>query len=300
MQYIVPIIPYDYAALQRVIREIRQRYPFLRTQIFGKSVCGRCLTALTLGSGNDCVLFAAAFHGQEWITSYIALKFLSRLCHMEENNMHWRAKAVSKILMSRRVVIIPTINPDGVNIALHGAESAGSYALCVNKVSGGSLHDWNANARGVDLNHNFNAGWYTLREIERGAGVCSPSPRRYGGAYPESEPETRALTNLTMCENPNRVFAMHSQGEEIYWEYGGIKPDGAKRLALSLAAESGYKLIKNSGLASHGGYKDWFIKEFCRPGFTLEFGKGQNPLPLRHFESIYEKAEDMLLLAALG
>ena len=53
------------------------------------------------------------------------------------------------------------------------------------------------------------------------------------------------------------------------------------------------------GLASHGGFKDWFIQEMGRPGFTLEMGKGENPLPLSDFEGIYEKAQEMLLLAAL-
>ncbi len=31
---------------------------------------------------------------------------------------------------------------------------------------------------------------------------------------------------------------------------------------------------------SYGGYKDWFIQDFNRPGYTLELGEGQNPLPM--------------------
>ena len=51
-------------------------------------------------------------------------------------------------------------------------------------------------------------------------------------------------------------------------------------MAEVLASSSGYRLSRQQGLASHGGMKDWFIREFSRPGFTVELGKGVNPLPL--------------------
>lgn len=40
---------------------------------------------------------------------------------------------------------------------------------------------------------------------------------------------------------------------------------------------------------SHAGYKDWFIQEFRRPGFTIELGKGVNPLPISQFDVLYEE-----------
>ncbi|MDR3345121.1 MAG: M14 family metallocarboxypeptidase, partial [Oscillospiraceae bacterium] len=289
----VPIIPYDDAAVQTVAGDLLRRYPFLRARIFGRSVCGRHLRAYTLGRGTDCMIFAAAFHGQEWITSYIALRFLSGMCKLWETDADWQGKSLRKILQSRRIVVIPGVNPDGVEIALHGAAAAYEFAQSVEQISGGDLQDWNANARGVDINHNFDAGWRILQGLEQAAGISSPAPRRYGGPYPNSEPETRALVRLTRRENPARVFALHSQGEEIFWEYGGVYLEGAEKLAHALANTSGYELIKNDGLASHGGYKDWFIKAFRRPGFTFEFGKGRNPLPLDEFADIYNKAENM-------
>lgn len=70
-------------------------------------------------------------------------------------------------------------------------------------------------------------------------------------------------------------------------------------MAKIFSASSDYRLVENDGLASHGGFKDWFISEFGRPAFTFEIGKGENPLPLSDFEQIYEKLEETLLLAAL-
>jgi g-D-glutamyl-meso-diaminopimelate peptidase len=272
----------------------------MRAHIFGRSVCGRNLIAYTFGSGRDSVLFAAAFHAQEWMTSYIALRLMAKLCDMLKLNERWRGKNIREMLCLRRIVIVPLVNPDGVEIALHGTANACEFAQSVEKITGGDLSDWNANARGVDLNHNFDAGWKILQKMERAAGVSGPAPRRYGGPCPASEPETRAIIRLTYKENPRRVFAMHSQGEELFWEYGGSRVPGAKALANALVKESGYMLVENDGLASHGGYKDWFIKKFGRPGFTFEFGLGKNPLPLDSFEETYDKAEQMLLLAALG
>ena len=73
----------------------------------------------------------------------------------------------------------------------------------------------------------------------------------------------------------------------------------ASALFLVLAAVSGYAVADPDENASHGGFKDWFIDTFARPGLTLELGLGQNPLPLRHFEAIYAKAREMLLLSVL-
>ena len=116
---------------------------------------------------------------------------------------------------------------------------------------------------------------------------------------PESEPETVALVNLTRSRRPRAVIALHSQGEEIFWEYGCKKPPESERLARIFAAASGYTLVENSGLASHGGYKDWFIECFDRPGFTVEIGKGENPLPLSDFDDILKDTVPMLTLAAM-
>ena len=52
------------------------------------------------------------------------------------------------------------------------------------------------------------------------------------------------------------------------------------------------------GITSCRGFKDWFIETYDRPGFTVEIGKGTNPLPLEQFPEIYRKLRELLLLAA--
>ena len=70
-------------------------------------------------------------------------------------------------------------------------------------------------------------------------------------------------------------------------------------MADALAASSGYKVCQPSGLASHGGFKDWFINAKSRPGFTIEVGVGENPLPIQMLEPIYDKIKEMMIVAML-
>ena len=62
---------------------------------------------------------------------------------------------------------------------------------------------------------------------------------------------------------------------------------------------SGYAAADTPYSASFAGYKDWFIQSFRRPGFTVEAGRGANPLPLADFDGIYERVRGILTLGAL-
>lgn len=64
-------------------------------------------------------------------------------------------------------------------------------------------------------------------------------------------------------------------------------PDSA--LAERLAAASGYHLTSPPPESANGGYRDWFMAEYRRPGFTIEAGRGENPLPQRDLPALYEE-----------
>ena len=289
----------DAGAVRGMIYALRGRYGFLDAIPIGRSALGREIMGLVVGSGRERVLYAAAFHGQEWLTSLVLLRLCEDICDALEQEGCIADMDFRQALSGRSLILIPQVNPDGVEIALHGSDSAGEYASQV-ACLGGDIHGkWQANARGVDINHNFNAGWELLGEIERAKGIDGPAPRQWRGPAPESEPETAAITGFCRRVRMRHVLALHSQGEEIYWRYGNHTPSRSRIMAEIMGATSGYKVADPEGLASHGGFKDWFIDEMHRPGFTLEMGKGENPLPLRDFEEIYEKAQEMLLLAAL-
>ncbi len=126
---------------------------------------------------------------------------------------------------------------------------------------------------GVDINHNFNAGWAALQLQERAAGIGAESPAM-------GRPSTRKRTRNQSHDGalpPLPVPACDSApfpGEEIYWDYGPRTPERSRLMAEILASASGYTVARPSGLASAGGFKDWFIEETGRPGFTIELGRG--------------------------
>lgn len=288
----------DAGAVQGMLRALGHEYPFLRVVPVGGSVLGREIPAIILEKGEQTVVMAAAFHGQEWITSLVLLQLCGDICAAMAAGQRLVGLDIRQAAAGRRLVLVPQVNPDGVEIALHGAASAGRFAPVVARLGGNRPGLWQANARGVDINHNFPAGWKALHKMEKEKGITGPSPRQWGGPCPVSEPETDAMICLCRKLCPRHVVALHTQGEEIYWKYGTRTPPQAHLMAQVMADASGYKAASPSGLASHGGFKDWFIEETGRPGFTLEMGRGKNPLPLSDFEALYEKAQEMLLLAA--
>lgn len=291
--------PADSGTVRGLLAALCGRYRFLELQPVGRSVLGRDIYGLLIGGGRERVLYAAAFHGQEWITSLVLLRLCEEICRALDGDGRLADMDFRRAMAGRCLVFIPQVNPDGVDIALRGSVTAGRFAAMVAEKGGDTPGLWQANARGVDINHNFDAGRAILQTMERESGIDGPSPRRWCGEAAESEPETKALTALCRRGDFRHVLALHSQGEEIYWQYGTRTPPYARMMANILASASGYVVADPEGLASHGGFKDWFIEETGRPAFTIELGRGVNPLPLGDFEALYAKAREMLLLAAL-
>lgn len=290
---------YDYFERQKLIKELCENFGFIKKIIIGKSCLGRDITALKIGSASEYCLIAAAFHGSERITSTILLMFLENLCNALKNDESMEGINIKKALYGRGVIFVPCVNPDGCDVAYMGAKAFGVTNYAIGQMCKNDFAHWNANIRGVDINHNFNAEWENLREMERNEGIYGPGPTRFGGYKPESEPETIALTELCKTVSIRQVIALHSQGEVIYWDFDGKQPPRSKKMAEIMATSSGYALDTPIGIAQGGGFKDWFISEFNRPGFTVELGKGTNPLPAETAYDIYSRVREMLVLSII-
>lgn len=299
MQRIVKSVDYDYGQMQKVIDALCCRNPDLQKISIGKSCAGRDITALKINSDTEYVLFVAAFHGSEHITSNILLFFVEEFITAFSQNRSLAGVNVRKALGNRGVIFVPRINPDGCEISIHGALGCDREVGKIYKMCGGDFTHWNANLRGVDINHNFDAGWQELHKLERREGIWGPAPTRFGGERPHSEPETVALINLCKEYNIHHAIALHSQGEVIYWSYNGLESKTSKRMAEIMAATSGYALDVPVGLAVGGGFKDWFISEYLRPAFTVEVGRGKNPLPVTDASKIYGDIREMLTISTI-
>ncbi|MGN0173195.1 MAG: M14 family metallocarboxypeptidase [Acutalibacteraceae bacterium] len=289
---------YNINEVINAIYRFGEEFSFVDVYSIGKSVLGRPILAVKIGVKDNCILYAGGFHGSERLTTLTNLLFIEDFCTALRNNADFSISSARNAIFNKSVIVVPCVNPDGYEISLNGAASAGALAPKIEQINGNNdIKYWNANANGVDINHNFDAGFEKMKEIERAGGITGPSPRRYGGTMPNSEPETQALVNLVERNNIVQAIAWHSQGEEIYWQYGENTPEKSFRLAQLFATSSGYKMAEPAPTASHAGFKDWLIEKYGKPAFTIEIGKGENPLDPSGVYDIYENLRELMLIS---
>ena len=291
--------PFGYGDLEEKMKKIKGAEGPVKAFVIGKSVLGRSIYALGMGQLRQSALMVGATHGLESITSALLMMFAEELMEALENRTQICGVDPRRVQESRGLIIVPMLNPDGVEIAQHGARGCLHLAKRIYDICDGHFERWQANARGVDLNHNFDAGWEKLRQMEISYGILKPAPTRFGGYRPMSEPEVKAIAHIISSFDIKTLYSFHSQGEEIYYHYGPHTPIQSKLMAQILASSSGYALSEPEGIASHGGLKDYFIQKYRRPGFTIEVGRGRNPLPPSDGPAIYGKIREMMTLAMI-
>ena len=298
-------VPMTYQLARDTAEEITRTYPVCGKRVLTTTAFGREIEALNIGSGGRTVLFTAAHHANEWITATVLLKFAEELSKaiMEGSELYGIPGRLFE--ENCQIFLVPMVDPDGVDLVT-GAIPEGSLQweqaarLSDNYPAIPFPKGWKANLLGVDLNLQYPAGWLQAREIKFSQGYTRPGPRDYVGRAPLTQKETRALADFTRYLDPALVLAFHTQGEEIYWQYDGIDVPGARALGEEFARLSGYALEDTPYESSFAGYKDWFIKTWRRPGFTIEAGREENPLPIDQFDSIYNACLGILTTAALG
>ena len=292
-----PVVPtgvsFGSAALEYSVRGLAARYPFLRLAEYGNSVAGRPLYLLRLGAGPTQVLYNAAHHANEWITSPLLLRFVETLCAAYAAGDGVFGYGAEALLAAVTLTVAPMVNPDGVDLVV-GALAEGPFYESARRFAAGYPDipfpaGWKANLQGVDLNLQYPAGWEQAREIKFAEGYVLPGPRDYVGPAALSAPESRALWRLASALGPALTISWHTQGGVIYWKYLDEAPAGAEAIGRRFAAASGYVLADVPYESGYAGFKDWFIEEFGRPGFTVEAGRGENPLPAGMFGEIWRE-----------
>ncbi len=297
-------VPMTHALCEQTILELTGSYPFCTTRVLTETEFGRTVRTLVIGSGPRQVIYSAAHHANEWITTPVILKFVEELAQAVVADGEIFGISARKLCEQVTIHTVPMVDPDGVDLVT-GAIAPGTPEYEQARDLGESYpqipfpRGWKANLAGVDLNLQYPAGWLQAREIKFSQGYTRPGPRDYVGRAPLDQPEALALADYTIEVDPALVLAYHTQGQVIYWQFGDTPVPGARALAEEFARVSGYAVEDTPFASSFAGYKDWFIRWFRRPGFTIEAGLGENPLPLSQFDQIYRDNLGILVTAAL-
>lgn len=233
-------------------------YPYEKG-VIGKSLKGQPIYYFgAVKTLHPIILVTGGVHAREYITTLLCQELLQKHARYGKRGS---------------VYFIPAVNPDGIKIAQNG------------------LPNYKANARGVDLNVNFDALW--------GKGVKNVRKRaeeNYIGKFPFSEPETIALKNFTCFLRPDITISYHSKGEEIYWNFFQDEKRKERDLFFAQIAQksTGYTLRTLKG--SSGGYKDWCIKKLKIPALTIEVGSDvlTHPLSEKFLPEIYDKNKNLI------
>lgn len=285
-------LDYNSYLVGAIAEGIKKRYPFIELVYLGKSVWGNMIYLIKVGVGEKEIFINAEHHANEWITTPLVFKFTEDFLKAYTEGGEISGFSAREIYNNITLFSVACVNPDGIDIVNDAVD--GERYESVKRISEDYENipfpsGWKANANGVDLNLNYPAGWERAREIKFSQGFTSPAPRDFVGSAPLSQPESIAMYDLTVRNLFMLTISYHTQGEVIYWKYQDFEPENSFEIGKILSDVSGYELSLTPPLSSYAGYKDWFIQTYNKPGYTVEAGLGNNPLPISEFDEIYEK-----------
>ena len=288
----------SYQEMMERLNDLQKEHETLNVTYVGQSVFGKSIPIITLGdkSAQKAVLYVSTHHACENICTSVLVRFIEDYLFAFERYAQIYGINLRYLHKMRRIYIVPMLNPDGVEYRLFGVKEDNPIRERIIGYNGGEdFSRWSANGRGVDLNHNYNADFEEYKELEKREGITG-GRTKYSGEYAESEPEVSALANFIRynIDEIEGVISLHTQGEEIYYKSGDKVPPRGEHVARLISRFTGYTLGVATGTSAYGGLTDWIIKEFNKPSFTIECGRGENPVPMTQFVDIYTKLKEIL------
>lgn len=230
-----------------------------------------------------------AHHGREWLTTSLIMEMLERYLEAYHNKQNYGSYPTS-IFDEVAIWFVPMVNPDGVTIQQQGLQQAPLHLhsdLFFENMFSPDFSKWKANGLGVDLNRQYPAGWEELSTEP-----STPWYQFYRGNSPLEAMEVKAVVSLTKKIQPEAAVAYHSSGREIFWNYqNGPNKKRDRQLAKKVSKLTGYPLSKPQKNAVGGGFTDWFITEFHKPGMTIEisYPVGETNPPLSVFKEEWQR-----------
>ena len=290
---------YSYKEMSQDIHQIKAAYGNrIHFRVLGKSADGRNLYDVIIGNpdAKETMLVVSNLHAREYMTAQLCM---AQIEYYLKNYYRSISGTVPANVFERIAVhYVPMANPDGVTISQYGIGAIRKVSLrkALRKMPGAKRPQlWKANARGVDLNHNYPVS-YRARYQKRGS-------EGYSGSRAASEPETKAILSLLRKIRKESklkgVVNYHAMGSIAFGgctKRGNVRKMTAAmyRRAIALTgygSSAGY----GSGKPSVGNFREYVVYKKKVPSITLEIGVGGCPLGSRQFPSIWRKNYRLVL-----
>ena len=297
---LVQYAPFTFALSQKLFASLAAQYPFAETAVLGRSVTKHGIFSLSVGKGEEQVLLLAGLSGKDSVQPLLLYRFFERLCKSLQNDVPLRAVKFRNTLRGRKITVVPCVNPDAYEIRRYGALGAGCYAGLVKRAGVEDYSTWCANARGVDITHNFNFRHVSvLPNTERS--VNRPSPVAYAGPAPESEAETQAVARLCNRAQFQHAVLLNGFGGRVFWAAGDSTEaqKDAPMMAKILAAAGDYTLARKEDHIKRGCFPEWFAESTGKPAFEIAVRDLPHEPITANFEALYAAVEELLVLCSI-
>ncbi|MBQ8342468.1 MAG: hypothetical protein IJY22_08880 [Clostridia bacterium] len=284
----------DFEALNAALTALTARHSALSCSVLTHSILGRDIPLITLGHGKRGVLYVGAHRGTDGITSGILLDFITDYLRQYERGATVFEYPMPYLFEERKIYVVPMLNPDGVDYVANGVGEDNPLFERAMRMNGSEdFSHWQANARGVDLHHNYDAGF---TEHQKSRGLSNGAPSLFGGEFPESEPETAALARFLRLrrEEIMGVLSLRAPGEALVCNCNDNLSAKTMAVGRVLSRMTGYRLERPEGVSAYGSLSDWCIEKLGRPAFTVDCGRGESPLPEEQRPLIYERLRRVL------
>lgn len=294
-----PADKYSYEQMEQDLMTLAGRYPGkIAVNSIGQSLDGRNIYDVVIGNPQapKKLLIQGAIHAREYIVVPLMMQQIEYLLAGYDSGTYQNIPLAS-ILNQVVIHFVPMVNPDGVAISQLGEAGlrseelrAGLQAVYAMDTAEGRtsldygqyLTRWKANARGVDLNYNFDAKWEEINPDQ-----LHGSANGYKGTAPLSEPESQALAALIQQTGFAATISYHAMGRVLYWDTeGNQKAAESYDMAVTAGGATGYSVLSSHGV---GGMKDWTQKALAIPGITIEVGRSICPVAFSEYTAIWEQ-----------
>jgi hypothetical protein len=225
-----------------------EAHPELVVEEEGICSDGRPVFSLNIGDeARPTAFFGAAIHGWEWENAYGLLRLAEVLCEdprverMDTRKLHFK--------------ILPVQNPGGFDAFTR------------------------QNARGVDLNRNFDCAWSRFDAVQD---VCVPWDYNYKGTRAASEPETRIVQGIIDRHRPVCVIDYHTadyimmlphkgDGELIHTIHRDIKRRLKDRFLTQKPYGGAYQQVNMDRITDFGAPQPYCISYAAERGTPAAF-----------------------------